>query len=124
MKVRRNLQQKKGFSVKTEERWLFVLLHLHISLNELYNNLIPLNEFLNKNPLSHLSLIPVVASSCLLPVIRASVDKGLKLEMKKDIMLVAMLATKIIWVYNNVLLRKELGGANNEDHHTMQYFFQ
>ena len=75
----------------------------------MYNNLIPLNEFLNKNPLSHLSLIPVVASSCLLPATRASVDKGLKLGMKKDIILVAMVATKMIWVYNNVLLRKELG---------------
>ena len=71
--------------------------------------MIPLNEFLNKNPFSHLSLIPVVASSCLLPATRASVDKGLKLEMKKDIILVAMVATKMIWVYNNALLRKELG---------------
>ena len=79
------------------------------SLNELYNNLIPPNEFLNKNSLSHLSLIPVVASSCLLPAIRASVDKGLKLGMKKDIILFAMVATKMIWVYNNALLRKELG---------------
>ena len=29
--------------------------------------------------------------------------------MKKDIILVAMVATKMIWVYNNALLRKELG---------------